>query len=269
MIEVPVDALPSRKLRRLVIVALLILGGMIGFIAYLGVNPFSIFSEFHFVAELANQMFPPNLSVLTPRLFSSLAETLAMAFLGTIFGGVIALFLSFLAATNTSPSPWLRMIVRVLLSMERSTPNFIVLLVLLIAVGVGPFAGMLALTIGSVGMFGKLFADAIEQADSGITESVQSVGSTRMQLIRYAILPQVAPSFIANLFYAFDVNLRAAIPLGIFGGGGIGFELNMADHLLRYKDVLAYTLLIVVLITAMERISDWARRHIISQPITR
>jgi len=87
-----------------------------------------------------------------------------------------------------------------------------------------------------------------------------------MQTIRYAVLPQVMPSFVANLFYAFDYNLRLAVPLGIFGGGGIGFELEFARGLLHYKDVMAYTILIVVMITAMERISDWVRRSIITQP---
>jgi phosphonate transport system permease protein len=79
------------------------------------------------------------------------------------------------------------------------------------------------------------------------------------------VIPEVAPSFIANLFYAFDVNLRAAIPLGVFGGGGIGFELNFADRLLHYKDMLAYTLVIVVMITGMERASDWVRRRLLTQ----
>lgn len=270
-LAIPTSTLPSRKFRQLAFFALLTSGCMVGLVAYLGVNPLAIFTEFHFVQDLAHQMFPPNLSLFWSKknLFGSLLETLSMAFLGTICGSLIALVLAFLAASNTSPNRWLRSLVRALLAIERSLPNFIVLLVLLIAVGIGPFAGMIALTIGTVGMFGKLFADAIEQTDVSITESIQSVGSTRLQMIRYAVLPQVLPSFIANLFYAFDVNLRAAIPLGIFGGGGIGFELDFADRLLHYKDVLAYTLLLVVLITGVERISDWVRRSILTQPITK
>ena len=117
-----------------------------------------------------------------------------------------------------------------------------------------------------MGMYGKFFADAIEQADKGTLESVESVGSTRLQTIRFAILPQVMPSFVANLFFAFDFNLRTSVPLGIFGGGGIGFQLEFARGLVHYKDVMAYTILIVVTITGMERISDWARRKTITQP---
>lgn len=261
---VPKCALPSRKTRSIAAVFLLTAVALVLLATYLDANPLNLFSQFHFVVSLAQDMWPPNLQLFWKQrgLATSLSETVSMAFLGTLFGSAIAMVLAFFAARTTSHSPLIRTAVRGLLAVERSAPNFIVLLILLIAVGIGPFAGMLTLTIGSVGMFGKLFADAIEQADNEATESVQSVGSTKLQLIRFAILPQVAPSFIANLFYAFDVNLRAAIPLGIFGAGGIGFQLEVADRLLRYKDVLAYTLFIVVLITGMERLSDLIRRRL-------
>ena len=123
--------------------------------------------------------------------------------------------LAFRRQSNTTPHPWVRLWVRTLLMLQRSIPPLIVILVLLLAVGIGPFAGVLTLTLGSIGMFGKFFADAIEQADKGTAESVQSVGSTRLQTSRYAILPQVLPSFIANIFYAFDNNLRAANPFSL------------------------------------------------------
>lgn len=267
-IEVPKAALPSRKFRLTILYLLATVVAMFLLFSFLDLSPSSVFIDFRFVADLANQMFPPNLALFWTKdaLFVSVIETLSMAFLGTICGGGIALFLAFFAATNTTPHPAVRLAVRTLLAMERSIPQLIVILVLLIAVGIGPFAGVLTLAIGSVGMYGKFFADAIEQADKAILESVESVGSTRLQTIRYAVLPQAMPSFVANLFYAFDHNLRAAIPLGIFGGGGIGFELEFARGLLHYKDVLAYTILIVLMITVMERISDWARRSIITQP---
>jgi phosphonate transport system permease protein len=267
--EVPAAALPSRKLRMAVLYILATAVVIVLLFAYLGLSPSSFIVDFHFVVDLIQQMLPPNIALFwtNSRVLLSLIETLSMAFLATVFGGAIAMFLAFFAATNTAPHPWIRLGVRTLLVMNRSVPHLIVILVLLIAVGIGPFAGMLALIFGSIGMYGKFFADSIEQADKGMVESVQSVGSTRLQVIRYAVLPQVMPSFVANLFYAFDYNLRAAIPLGIFGGGGIGFELAFANGLLHYKDVLAYTILIVVMINGMERISDWVRRSIITQPM--
>jgi phosphonate transport system permease protein len=268
ILEVPADVLPSRRLRLRFLY--LLAGGAttILLFAYLGLTPSSFIVDFRFVADLAHQMLPPNIALFWTKsaILLSLIETLSMAFLGTIFGGALALFLAFFAATNISPHPLIRIAARTLLVMNRSVPNLIVILVLLIAVGIGPFAGMLALTFGSVGMYGKFFADSIEQSDKGMLESVESVGSTRLQTIRFAVLPQVMPSLVANMFYAFDYNLRAAIPLGIFGGGGIGFELAFANGLLHYKDVLAYTILIVVMINGMERISDWVRRGIITQP---
>jgi len=267
--EVPPSTLPSRKLRRTIFALLAIVAALCVLFAFLGMSPASFIVDFRFVADLFHQMLPPNVALYWTKwsIWTSLIDTLSMAFLGTILGGALALLLAFFAATNTSPHPAVRLLVRTLLVANRSVPHLIVILVLLIAVGIGPFAGMLALVFGSVGMYGKFFADSIEQADKLTLESVDSVGSTRAQTIRFAVLPQVMPSFVANLFYAFDYNLRAAIPLGVFGGGGIGFELAFANGLLHYKDVLAYTILIVVMITVMERLSDWVRRGILTQPM--
>ena len=268
ILDVPAYVLPSRKLRFMIFYLLAGATSISLLFAFLGLTPSSFIVDFRFVGDLARQMFPPNIALFWTKraILLSLIETLSMAFLATILGGALALFLAFFAAANTTPHPLVRLVARTLLVMNRSVPNLIVILVLLIAVGIGPFAGMLALTFGSVGMYGKFFADAIEQSDKGPLESVESVGSTRLQTIRFAVLPQVMPSLVANLFYAFDYNLRAAIPLGVFGGGGIGFELAFANGLLHYKDVLAYTILIVVMINGMERISDWVRRGIITQP---
>jgi phosphonate transport system permease protein len=269
ILEVPLPALPSRKLRFTILYflgAVTVLGLLF---AFLGLGPASFVVDFRFVMDLARQMLPPHLSLLwtKPSVALSLIDTLAMAFLGTVGGGALALFLAFFAATNTAPNRLMRLLARTALVANRSAPQLIVILVLLVAVGIGPFAGVLTLIFGSVGMYGKFFADAIEQSDKGTLESVESLGSTRLQTIRFAVLPQVMPSFVANLFYAFDYNLRAAIPLGVFGGGGIGFELAFANGLLHYKDVLAYTILIVAMINGMERISDWVRQSIITQPM--
>jgi phosphonate transport system permease protein len=268
ILDVPRTALPSRKLRLTVLYLLATVAVLCLLFVFLGMSPASFIVDFSFVADLAQQMLPPNISLLWSKsILLSLVDTLAMAFLGTIVGGALALFLAFFAAINTAPHPLVRLFVRTLLVANRSVPQLIVILVLLIAVGIGPFAGVLTLIFGSIGMYGKFFADSIEQSDKGTLESVESVGSTRLQTIRFAVLPQVMPSFVANLFYAFDYNLRAAIPLGVFGGGGIGFQLAFANGLLHYKDVLAYTIVIVVMINGMERISDWVRRSIITQPL--
>lgn len=267
-VSVPTNILPSRKLRLTILYFLSMTLVIMLLFWWLGLNTTSTDIDFGYISDLFHQFFPPKMSLFwtKPELWVSLLDTLAMAFLATVCGGAIALVLAFFAASNTTPHPWIRLAIRSLLSIKRSIPALIIILVLLIAVGIGPFAGVLTLTLGSVGMFGKFFADSIEQVDKGTAESVQSLGSTRLQTIRFGIIPQVMPSFVANLFYAFDNNLRGAIPLGVFGGGGIGFELAFAHGLLHYRDVMAYTIMIILLISVMERVSDWIRRSILTQP---
>jgi phosphonate transport system permease protein len=188
---------------------------------YLEFDPLLFFTDFHYMVELLGDMLPPNFSVLwnNDTMLYSVVQTLAMAFLGTLTGGTMAIFFAFLAASNTTPSPFLRGLVRGFLSIERVIPSLVIILVFVISVGLGPFAGMLTLAVGSVGTFGKLFADAIENAEHAPAEAIHAVGATKAQVILYGIIPQVLPSFIANFLYAFDINLRAAIGLGIFGGG--------------------------------------------------
>ncbi|BET68649.1 hypothetical protein ASA1KI_35670 [Opitutales bacterium ASA1] len=256
---------PSRHFRRRLAIFAAIGAFLVAASAALKFQPWLLFTDFHYLVRLAGEMLPPRIELLwtKPSLYSSVAETIAMALLGTLGGASIALALALLAAANTTPHPLLRTVVRFGFGAERATPNFVVLLVLLIAVGFGPFAGMLALTIGSIGMFGKLFADAIEQVDPAPIEAIESVGAGRWHVIRYAVVPQVLPSVVANGFYAFDVNLRAAIALGVYGGGGLGFELQLAMKVLRYQDVLALVLLVLVMVTLMERVSDFLRRRIL------
>ena len=266
---IPSSVLPSARFRRRIVVASAGIAGMAAFFIYLKVDPLELFRDFHFVTDLIGEMLPPDWKLLWTKhdLWTSLLQTVAMAFLGTLVGASIAIILALFAAGNTSPSRVLRLIVRTALATERSTPNIVVLLVLLIAVGIGPFAATLSLCIGSVGMFGKLFADAIEHVDPLPGEALVAAGASRLQVIRYAILPQAAPSVVANVFYAFDVNLRLAVALGVFGGGGIGFELHVAQSVLRYKDMFACLILIMVLINLMERIADALRRKLFLQEL--
>jgi phosphonate transport system permease protein len=266
---IPSNLLPSVRFRRRVAGTALFCAGMAGFFVYLGIDPLAFIRDFHYVVNLLGEMIPPNFKLLwmKPALWTSLLQTVAMAFLGTIVGASIAIVLALLAASNTAPSKWVRLLVRTILAGERCTPNIVVLLVLLIAVGIGPFAAMLSLCVGSVGMFGKLFADAIEHVDPAPGDAIAAAGASPLQVIRYAILPQVAPSIVANVFYAFDVNLRLAVTLGVFGGGGIGFELHVARSVLRYKDMFACLILIMVLINLMERVADSLRRRLFFQEL--
>jgi len=161
------------------------------------------------------------------------------------------------------PYQFIRGLAQFSLSMFRVVPILVVILIFVIAVGPGAFAGVLTLVIITIGTFGKLFAEIIENVENAPGEAIFSVGASRMQVIRYAVIPQILPSLIANLLYAFDVNMRAAIGLGIFGGGGIGFQLQMAKSVLHYKDVTALISIIIVLVIVVEKISDYLRRKIL------
>ena len=262
---IPSDQLPSKKFKNKVTYLGILILVVIGFSVYLEFDFLLLFTDFHYLVALAEEMTPPNIGILFSKseIFLSIFQTISMAFLGTLIGGTTAIILAFLAAENTTPHPTLGKAIKFLLAVERVIPGLVIILIFLIIVGLGPFAGMLSLAIGSVGMFGKLFADAIENTENPPVEALNSVGAHQLQSIRFAVLPQVLPSFIGNLFYAFDINLRAAIGLGVFGGGGIGYEIHMAMQMLRYQDALAMILFTIILISLFEKISDRLRRKII------
>lgn len=255
--------LVGRKRRRAYGVAGITLAFLTVAFGYLDIHPFAFFSELHYVADLLVEMLPPALEILwDASLWESIGETFAMAFLGTFGGAVLAFLLAFLAADNTTPLPALKPLTRALLGAQRAAPDFAIMLVIVVAVGFGPFAGTLALLIGSTGMFGKLFADAIENVNQRTLEGLWMTGATRLQVIRYGVVPQVLPSFIANTLYLFEINIGGAIALGVFGGGGLGFAMHIANATLAYSNMLAYIIVIVVMMMLTERLADALRTQI-------
>jgi phosphonate transport system permease protein len=257
--------LPSVRYRRKVTVFSLIVLLTVATCIYLGFDPLMLFTEFHYVVDLAGNMLPPNFELFRSNghVWWAILETISMAFLGTIYGGLIAFVLAFLAASNTMPAWAVRQVVRFSLSLMRVIPSLVIILVFVVAIGLGPFAGMLTLVWTTIGTFGQLFTQVIENIEPGPSEAMYAIGASRTQVIRYAILPEIFPSFIANLLYSFDINMRAALALGIFGGGGIGFELYMAMRVLRYKDALALVCFTIVLITIVEKLSDHLRKKVL------
>lgn len=218
--------------------------------------------------NLVAEMFPPNWEVFwRGKILWSILETLAMAFVGTFLGAMGAFFFGLFGASNVSPSKLVREIAKCLLAAERSIPPLIYILLLVVVIGLGPFAGMIVIALGTVGMLGKLFAEAMETIDPKPLESLESAGATKLQVIRYAVLPQVIPSLIANTLYRFDINLRVALFLGVVGGGGIGVDLQMAMSLFRYADALAITVVTLIVIWMAERMSDYFRRKAIGQEV--
>jgi phosphonate transport system permease protein len=259
--------LPSKKYKqRMTVFSILAVVVALACI-YTDFNPFGFFTELPFVKALLGEMMPPNYHVMSDNgsTWWAILQTLSMAFLGTLYGGAVAVVIAFLAATNTMPYRGVRLAARFVLSFLRVIPILVVILIFVIAVGPSSFAGMLTLVIVTTGNFGKLFYEIIENVDNPPGEAIYSVGASRMQVIRYSILPQILPNLVANLLFAFDVNIRAGIGLGIFGGGGIGFQLQLAKSVLHYKDVTAIVSLIIVMVIVVEKISDYLRRRILGE----
>lgn len=191
-----------------------------------------------------------------------LVETMAIAFLGTIIGSILAIPLAFLSASNVVPAPvaWLT---RLLLIMIRTVPSLVYGLMLIRVTGPGPFAGVLTVALVSIGMLAKLFVDAIEELDTSILESMTSIGCTTFEKIRYGILPQLFSMFLSTIIYRFDMNLREASILGLVGAGGIGAPLIFAMNSYRWNEVGSILIGLVFLILIVELISNNLRGKLV------
>jgi phosphonate transport system permease protein len=177
-----------------------------------------------------------------------LGETLLISYVGTLIGAVCAFCLNFFAAENTSPAPWLRFLVRRLLEFARTVPGIVFALIFVMAFGLGPMAGVLAIAIHSTGALGKLFAEIVENADLKPVEGVRSTGASWLSCMRFAVLPQVSAGYVSYALLRFEINVRESSVMGFVGAGGIGQELVVAIRKFYYSDVSAILLMIVVTI---------------------
>ncbi len=187
-----------------------------------------------------------------------LFETICIAFLGTIFGSLLALPLAFATAPNLVPR-WIAWIGRTITMAIRTIPSFVYGLMFVMVVGVGAFNGVLTMSIISISMLTKLFVENIEDLNFGILESMSAMGCGTFNKIRHGVLPQLMPDFMSTILYRFDMNLRDATVLGIVGGGGIGFSLIAALNAHRWDDAAAYLYGLVILVFIIEFISGRIR----------
>jgi len=191
-----------------------------------------------------------------------LIETMAIAFLGTIVGAVLAIPLAFLSASNIVPKP-IAFIVRFLLIIIRTIPAIVYGLMFIGVTGPGPFAGVLTMSLTSIGMLSKLYVDVIEDLDKSILESMEAIGCTLMEKIRFGIWPQLTALFSSIVIYRFDMNLRDATVLGLVGAGGIGAPLIFAMNSYKWSEVGAILLGLVVLILLVEYVSNRVRTKLV------
>lgn len=191
-------------------------------------------------------------------------ETVLMAFLGTMGGGLIALPMAFLAARNINPLGPLRFALRRVFDFVRGVDALIWTIVLARAFGPGPMTGALAILITDIGSFGKTFSEAVENLDEKQVEGVRSTGANGVQRLRFGVLPQVVPVLLSQLLYALESNTRGATVVGAIVGGGIGLMLTQAIQTQKdWEEVAYYMVLIVLMVMAMDSLSGWLRKRLI------
>lgn len=198
-----------------------------------------------------------------PTIIFAIVETIQMAIIGTTLAIVISIPFALLAARNVAPHPVIYQVSRMLLNWNRAIPDIIFALVFVAAVGLGPFGGVLALAIGSIGFMGKVYAESIEAIDPQQVKAIQATGANRVQTIFYAVFPQAMPMVTSYSLLLFESNVRSATILGLVGAGGVGFTITKYMALFQYDKLLGALIFIVLMVTIVDRFSDWARSRLI------
>lgn len=222
----------------------------------------SKFRDFRNMVDFLGEWFPMDYAKL-PHMLEDSLETLGMAFLGSLFGLIVALPLSFVAARNTSPSGFFYHLSRVLLSFVRSIPEIVFGLILLTALGLGPFPAVLAIMFHNIGVLGKLISELIEASDSGPQEAMKAVGAKKGFAYLFSILPQIWPNVLSHYFYRFEVAIRTSLILGFIGGGGIGQRLFNDFKTFQYSSVSLDVLIIMVIVIIVDLFGSFVRNKVI------
>lgn len=214
-------------------------------------------------ADLLDRAFPPRWSYME-RLWLPLWDTLNMATLGTLLGVILATPLAFLAASNTTPSRVLvRPIALFIIVASRSINSLIWALLLVSILGPGLLAGILAIALRSIGFVGKLLYEAIEETDLTQVEAITSTGASRSQVLNYAIVSQVLPTFFGISVFRWDINIRESAILGLVGAGGIGMQLQSSLNVLAWPQVTLIILVVLATVVVSEWISAKVRQAVI------
>ncbi len=255
---------PARRARTIAAIAapvLLLLAGM----WWVGFTPDRLIAGAGRLGTFVVLMVPPDFGT-TARLvlfLSALAETVAIAFLGTLSAALIGLPLGFLAARNVVGQRVLHFLSRRFLDSVRGVDTLIWALIWINVVGLGPFAGVLAIMSSDLGSFGKMFSEAVEVADRKPCEGIVAAGGGRLHEIRFGILPQVLPVMLSQVLYYFESNTRSATIIGIVGAGGIGLHLSEQIRTLEWPTVSFLVMMILVTVSLIDWLSTGLRTRIV------
>lgn len=230
-------------------------------------DPVRVMRGFGELGKMVSLMLPPDPGSFARFMMylNALGETLAIAFLGTLGAMIIAFPIGFMAARNVMPSWIVRLFLRRSMDTIRGVETLIWALIWVNVVGLGPFAGVLAILTSDVGSFGKLFSEAIETADRKPVEGVVSAGGAKLESVRFGLIPQVLPVMASQVLYYFESNTRSATIIGIVGAGGIGLHLFEQIRTLEWESVSFIVLMILVLVAMIDWLSAKLRFAIIGK----
>lgn len=214
-----------------------------------------------------------NAGKVIPRLFNpawadtgavtlKIIETIFIAFAGTLMASILAIPLGFLSAKNMT-NRGIATIGKWALSANRAFPELILAILFVVAVGPNAFAGVLAIAIHSTGMLGKLYSEVVESIDMNIVEAMEANGANKVQILFFAVLPQVIPEFLSYAIYRFEIDIRASSVLGIVGAGGIGTMIIFASINRNWNQMGLILLAIIIVVTVIDAISSRIRRKIV------
>ena len=214
-----------------------------------------------YFGDILSRMLPPDFSNLN-QLIYAMFETIEIAFLGTFIAIVLSIPLGLFSARNLAPNYFVYLICKTIVIFFRAIPEFIIAMILVIAIGFGAMPGVLALGLHTMGFLAKFYAEDIEHINKGPIDALKSSGATKSQIISFGVIPQILPSFVANNLYILDRNVRMATMLGIVGAGGIGYELQSSFRMFEYERVSAIIILIFVTIFIIDHLSAFIRSKI-------
>ena len=214
-----------------------------------------------YFGDILSRMLPPDFSNLN-QLIYAMFETIEIAFLGTFIAIVLSIPFGLFSARNLAPNYFVYIVCKTVVIFFRAIPEFIIAMILVIAIGFGAMPGVLALGLHTMGFLSKFYAEDIEHINKGPIDALKSSGATKSQIISFGIIPQILPAFVANNLYILDRNVRMATMLGIVGAGGIGYELQSSFRMFEYEKVSAIIILIFFTIFLIDNFSSYIRSKI-------
>ena len=226
------------------------------------VDPLKLVTGLPKLGHWLAQAWPPKVDEL-PLFALRIAETVAMAAIGTTIATLLAIPMAVLASRNITPFPRLYYPARWFLNALRGIDSFVFALLFVAAVGLGPFAGVLGIALHTWGSAAKFFADHIENAQLGPLEAVRTTGAGRNTAIVYALLPDILPALLSTTLFWWEFNVRASTVLGVVGAGGIGLELKNSMDLLDFSRLFTIIALILIVVTVLDQLSGWLRKRLV------